>query len=239
MSKRRWTDAADVEKSTSSSSCGGLLSPADSAATSTNSQLTWVIKTMLDADMCSSSTEQLHVPELAAVSETAMNPVQYLAVLLLALGANAYIQGGPSPLSVYVLRLGPGEEILTSLVKFVQEKNLKAPFVITCVGSVTKATLRLANSDALNTNEIIYLNERLEIVSLVGTLNEHAHLHISLGDKDGKTVSGHAMGDLEVFTTAEIVIGELVSLEFTREMDERTGFPELVIRPSSENVTSA
>ncbi|OCT77752.1 hypothetical protein XELAEV_18028847mg, partial [Xenopus laevis] len=146
--------------------------------------------------------------------------------------------GGPSPLSAYALRLGPGEEILTSLFKFVQEKRLKAPFVFTCVGSVTKATLRLANSDALNTNEIIYLKERLEIVSLVGTLNEEAHLHISLADKDGKTIGGHAMGDLEVFTTAEIVIGELSNLEFTREMDEHTGFPELVIRPRSENITS-
>ncbi|XP_063775870.1 bifunctional protein GlmU-like [Pseudophryne corroboree] len=163
-----------------------------------------------------------------------MGAVQYLGMLLLASGASAYIQEGPSSLSVYALRLGPGEEIVTSLFKFVQEKNLRAPFVMTCVGSVTKATLRLANSDAVNTNEIIYLKERLEIVSLVGTLNEHAHLHIALSDKDGKTIGGHAMGDLEVFTTAEIMIGELSDLQFSREMDERTGFPELVIRSRSE-----
>ncbi|XP_044147715.1 bifunctional protein GlmU-like [Bufo gargarizans] len=168
-----------------------------------------------------------------------MNPVLYLWFLLLASDTFAYNQDGPSSLSVYALRLGPGEEIVTSLFKFVQEKNLRAPFVITCVGSVTKATLRLANAEAQNTNEIIHLKERLEIVSLVGTLNEDAHLHISLSDKDGKTIGGHAMGDLEVFTTAEIVIGELSDLQFTREMDERTGFPELVIRPRSENTTSA
>ncbi|KAG8583786.1 hypothetical protein GDO81_008548 [Engystomops pustulosus] len=168
-----------------------------------------------------------------------MNPILCLSLLLLASGTFAYIQEGPSSLSVYALRLGPGEEIVTSLFKFVQEKKLRAPFVITCVGSVTKATLRLANSDAQNTNEIIHLKERFEIVSLVGTLNEDAHLHISLSDKDGKTIGGHAMGNLEVFTTAEIVIGELSDLQFTREMDERTGFPELVIRPRSENTTSA
>ncbi|XP_041418590.1 bifunctional protein GlmU-like [Xenopus laevis] len=159
-----------------------------------------------------------------------------LGGLLFGSGGNALIQGGPSPLSAYALRLGPGEEILTSLVKFVQEKRLKAPFVFTCVGSVTKATIRLANSDVLNTNEIIYLKEKLEIVSLVGTLNEKAHLHISLGDKDGTTIGGHVMGDLEVFTTAEIVIGELSNLEFTREKDEHTGFLELFIRPRSENI---
>lgn len=87
--------------------------------------------------------------------------------------------------------------------------------------------------------QIIYLNQKLEIVSLVGTLNEHAHLHISLSDKDGRTIGGHAIGDLEVFTTAEIVIGELSDLQFSREMDERTGFPELVISPRTENTTSA
>ncbi|XP_075056825.1 bifunctional protein GlmU-like [Mixophyes fleayi] len=169
-----------------------------------------------------------------------MGPVQFLGLLLglllLASGTSAYIQEGPSSLSAYALRLGPGEEIVTSLFKFVQEKNLTAPFVITCVGSVTKATLRLANADSLNNNEIIYLKEKFEIVSLVGTLNEHAHLHISLSDKDGKTIGGHAIGDLEVFTTAEIVIGELSDLQFTREMDERTGYPELIIRPRSENI---
>uniref|UniRef100_A0A4W3K1T6 PPC domain-containing protein n=1 Tax=Callorhinchus milii TaxID=7868 RepID=A0A4W3K1T6_CALMI len=136
---------------------------------------------------------------------------------------------GASTLSVYAVRLSPGEEILTSLIKFVQDKKLKAAFIITCVGSVTKATLRLANAIATNTNQIIELKGNYEIVSLVGTLNEDAHLHINLADMEGHTVGGHVLGNLEVFTTAEIVIGECCSFEFTREMDDRTGFPELVI----------
>uniref|UniRef100_UPI00398E86F4 bifunctional protein GlmU-like isoform X1 n=1 Tax=Pristiophorus japonicus TaxID=55135 RepID=UPI00398E86F4 len=154
-------------------------------------------------------------------------------------GANSVLScndAGPSSLSAYALRLSPGEEIVTSLITFVKDKKLKAPFIITCVGSVTKATLRLANAIASNTNEIVHLNEKFEIVSLVGTLNEVAHLHITLADKDGRTIGGHVMGDLEVFTTAEIVIGECGGLEFTREMDERTGFPELVISSRTKQV---
>ncbi|XP_031438052.1 bifunctional protein GlmU-like isoform X2 [Clupea harengus] len=137
---------------------------------------------------------------------------------------------GGSALRVYALRLGPGEELFSSLLSFVEERKLRAPFIITCVGSVTKATLRLANATAENTNEVIRLQERFEIVSLVGTLNKDAHLHICLSDKDGKTVGGHVLGDLEVFTTAEVVIGEAAELQFSREMDARTGFPELVIQ---------
>ncbi|XP_039384320.1 bifunctional protein GlmU-like isoform X2 [Mauremys reevesii] len=147
-------------------------------------------------------------------------------------------QAGPSAFSVYALRLGPGEDIVTSLLQFVEDKKLKAPFVMTCVGSITKATLRLANATASNTNQIIHLNERFEIVSLVGTLNKAPHLHICLSDKDGKTVGGHVISDLEVFTTAEIVIGECTGLQFTREMDDRTGFPELVISSRSEKYAS-
>ncbi|KAF0023959.1 hypothetical protein F2P81_024589 [Scophthalmus maximus] len=139
--------------------------------------------------------------------------------------------GGGSALRVHAVWFGPGQELLGSLQAFVQERRLRAPFVLTCVGSVTKATLRLANATASNTNEVIQLSGRHEIVSLVGTLNPEAHLHVCLSDAEGRTVGGHVLGDLEVFTTAEVVVGEAVDLRFTRETDERTGFPELVVGP--------
>lgn len=78
--------------------------------------------------------------------------------------------------------------------------------------------------------QVIRLQERFEIVSLVGTLNTEAHLHICLADKEGRTVGGHVLGDLEVFTTAEVILGEATDLHFTREMDSRTGFPEQVVQ---------
>ncbi|GLD56976.1 uncharacterized protein AKAME5_000925800 [Lates japonicus] len=138
--------------------------------------------------------------------------------------------GGGSALQVHAVRFSPGQELLGSLQAFVEERRLRAPFIITCVGSVTKATLRLANATATNTNEVIHLSGRFEIVSLVGTLNPDAHLHICLSDATGRTVGGHVLGNLEVFTTAEVVVGEAVDLRFTREMDEDTGFPELVVQ---------
>lgn len=81
--------------------------------------------------------------------------------------------------------------------------------------------------------QVIHLSGRYEIVSLVGTLNRDAHLHISLSDAEGRTIGGHVLGDLEVFTTAEVVIGEAADLLFIREMDDQTGFPELVVGPRS------
>jgi predicted DNA-binding protein with PD1-like motif len=77
-------------------------------------------------------------------------------------------------------------------------------------------------------------NEYYEIVSLVGTLsclNGH-HLHISLSDKNGNVIGGHVFGELNVFTTAEVTIGECLDMNFNREMDAETGFDELVITKS-------
>lgn len=76
---------------------------------------------------------------------------------------------------------------------------------------------------------MLHLSGRFEIVSLVGTLNPEPHLHISLADRQGAVVGGHLLGDLNIFTTAELLLGEAEQLLFSREHDPRTGFPELVV----------
>lgn len=77
---------------------------------------------------------------------------------------------------------------------------------------------------------MLHLSGHFEIVSLVGTLNPEPHLHISLADRNGTVVGGHLLGDLNIFTTAELVLGEAEQLLFSREQDPRTGFPELVVK---------
>lgn len=90
--------------------------------------------------------------------------------------------------------------------------------------------LRLANATATNKNETVSLQERFEIVSLTGTISRHGcHLHMALADHQGNVVGGHVLEGCEVFTTAEIVIGECVNQVFSREHDEDTGFDELVV----------
>jgi uncharacterized protein len=74
-------------------------------------------------------------------------------------------------------------------------------------------------------------NEHHEIVSLVGTLsnNDASHLHISISDKNGLVKGGHVMSGCKVFTTAEVVLGVLNDLKYTREYCEQSGFDELVV----------
>ena len=82
---------------------------------------------------------------------------------------------------------------------------------------------------------MIELNDKHEIVSLVGTLSDGSgHLHASLSDAKGGVVGGHVVGDMVVFTTAEVVIGECEQITFKREMDHMTGFSELTVYPREQ-----
>ena len=79
--------------------------------------------------------------------------------------------------------------------------------------------------------QVVTYEEHFEICSLVGTLSGQAgHLHVVLGRADGSTLSGHLVGDCQIFTTAEVVIGECEQAVFSRPHDVHTGFDELQVR---------
>lgn len=129
-------------------------------------------------------------------------------------------------LITYALRLRPGQDLRVELEKFTKAKRLRAGFILTTVGSLQKASLRMANQS----NATLF-EDKFEIVSLVGTLSpDGPHLHLSISDGTGKTIGGHLVEGCIIYTTAEIVIGELKGVRFTREKDAQTGYQELRIR---------
>lgn len=129
-------------------------------------------------------------------------------------------------MTVHAIRLQPGQDLKRELDAFAKAAHLQAGFVITCVGSLRKVAIRPANQ-----HQALLREEKFEIVSLVGTLSpDGSHLHISLSDSTGTTIGGHLLEGNEIFTTAEIVIGEAEHLEFRRESDPVTTFKELTIK---------
>ncbi|MBM7072822.1 DNA-binding protein [Shewanella sp. 202IG2-18] len=124
------------------------------------------------------------------------------------------------------VRLKPGEDLKLSLEKFIKRHEIQAGCILTCVGSLKNASLRLANSENILSKEGPF-----EIVSLVGTFSLNgSHLHISISDDKGMVIGGHLLEGNKIFTTAEVVILELNNHQFTRSFDENTGFDELVIK---------
>lgn len=96
---------------------------------------------------------------------------------------------------------------------------------MTCVGSLRHAALRLADQPSTTEYEA-----KFEILSLVGTLSpDGPHLHIALADSAGTTIGGHLQAGNLIYTTAEIVIGELDQPVFTRPIDPETTYDELAI----------
>jgi predicted DNA-binding protein with PD1-like motif len=128
-------------------------------------------------------------------------------------------------MKTYALRLRPQQDLRLELEAFAKANDLKAGFIMTCVGSLRHAALRLANKD-----ETTHYEDKFEILSLVGTLSpDGPHLHITLADGAGKTIGGHVQAGNLIYTTAEIVIGELDDVIFSRPIDPETTYDELTI----------
>lgn len=123
----------------------------------------------------------------------------------------------------HALRLLPGQDLKVELLRYVEEHDIEAGYVLTCVGSLTDYNLRFANQDSGSTG-----GGHFEIVSLVGTLSIHgSHLHASIADGTGEVLGGHLLDGNIIYTTAEIVIGESPNLVFDRVLDEETTYKEL------------
>jgi predicted DNA-binding protein with PD1-like motif len=135
-------------------------------------------------------------------------------------------------MKTHTFRIKPGNDLKAELEKFVKENDISAGFIITCVGGLSQATMRMAG--ALPDKQDIRTYEGdFEITSLVGTLSINGvHLHIAISDNEGKSFGGHLKEGTIIHPTAEIIIGEDERAIYTRELDDETGFPELVVQKS-------
>lgn len=136
-----------------------------------------------------------------------------------------------SKANFYTIRLKPHQDLQVELMKFAEVQKLKAAFVATCAGSLEQLNLRYANQSAG-----MKQSGHFEILSLVGTFNNaSSHFHLSVADSTGKTIGGHLLEKNLIYTTAEIVIGELPKVEFGRELDSTYGYQELYVKPKKKN----
>jgi predicted DNA-binding protein with PD1-like motif len=123
-------------------------------------------------------------------------------------------------------RLGPGQDLFDSIEQVVKQNNIEAGCVLSSVGSLTHATLRLANRDYYNEYE-----DHFEIVSMTGTVSVHgSHIHVAISDGDGLTTGGHLVSGCKIYTTAEIVLAIFEDVVYRRELFENdSGYEELSV----------
>lgn len=135
-----------------------------------------------------------------------------------------------STMQTLSFRLAPGQDLQDEIEKLVQLHRIEAGLILTCVGSLRRVSLRLANQPSASE----FVDQFWEIVSLVGTISIHgSHLHASVANSKGETIGGHLTSGNAVYTTAEIVIGVLNDVKFTRERDQTYGYDELNVIPNA------
>jgi predicted DNA-binding protein with PD1-like motif len=131
---------------------------------------------------------------------------------------------------IHIFRLRPGDDLLESIRAYAAAHHLRAAVVLTAVGSLTHASIRYANQPDASQS-----SGHFEIVSLVGTIEEGGeHLHLSLAAENGTMIGGHLMPGCKIYTTGELVLGELQGARFTRELDkDGSGWEELKVYPAT------
>jgi predicted DNA-binding protein with PD1-like motif len=122
-------------------------------------------------------------------------------------------------------RFTPGEDLRDAIERLAHEHHVEAGCILTAVGSLTVARMRLAGAPT----SAKFIGP-FEIVSLSGTVSPSGvHLHVSVAGADGKAMGGHLVHGCVVHTTVEIVLADLAGVRFVRLPDATTGYKELNI----------
>jgi predicted DNA-binding protein with PD1-like motif len=128
------------------------------------------------------------------------------------------------------IRLTPGQDLRAALEAAVLAQNCHAAFVLSGIGSLSTADIRLAGAE-----QPTRLTESMEILTLSGTVavdggKTTSHMHIAVSTSTGQVLGGHVAPGCIVRTTAEMLLALLPEWQFSREPDANTGYDELVVR---------
>ena len=129
---------------------------------------------------------------------------------------------------IHIIRIKPDQQIVDEILRYCEDKGIKSGVIISLVGS-----LKDVNLGFLKELPGKYISKKiegpLEIVSGTGTIalkdgEVVLHIHIVISDEKG-AVGGHLVSGT-IFSTAEVVIGEL-NEQLERYKDDFTGLNEL------------
>ena len=126
---------------------------------------------------------------------------------------------------IFVVRLPTDGDLLKSIEDFAEKVGVEAG-VLWVVGAVRKAVVKYYNQKEKKYSKIS-LDFPLEILSCTGNISKFkgkimAHVHLVLGDKEGKTFGGHLDEGTTIFS-AEMFLLEVKNTVLEREYDEVTG----------------
>ncbi len=123
---------------------------------------------------------------------------------------------------VVVIGIQPGEMLLETIRKAIEEKGVRNGAVVSGIGTLKTCTMHYINhTDFPPSNTFWTMEKPLELLSVSGVIADgEPHLHIVVSCKDEAVYAGHLEPDSEVLYLAEIVILRFDGLALTRKLDE-------------------
>jgi len=123
--------------------------------------------------------------------------------------------------SAYVFRVPEGEELLSYITKFAKVSGVKLGLVL-AIGALRGCKLGYYDQRA-QMYEVLELEEEVELVSALGNVSVRegepfVHMHVSVGRRDGTTLSGHLI-EAKVFVAEVFLLGVEGGPELAREKE--------------------
>ena len=121
---------------------------------------------------------------------------------------------------IHALRVRPGQKLMSEITSYCQRKHISSTVIIGIIGAVKNAKLGIPPQDRFGYVYRDYTSPR-SILSSQGSISSYNdelvfHIHMILGGEEG-FAGGHLV-EAEVFSTAEVIIGEL-DYQLYREYD--------------------
>lgn len=125
----------------------------------------------------------------------------------------------------YLGQLPNGSDLLESLTELVQKQNIRVGR-IQGIGATTHAVVAFYDQNTKKYNPLEFKGQ-MEILNLNGNISirdgkPFVHVHILLGDPDGKVFGGHLLPGTTLFA-CEVFIEEFEGEELVRSYEEKTG----------------
>ncbi len=134
-----------------------------------------------------------------------------------------YDMVGTAEQRVWLLVFEAGDRVLEAILRFANEADVRA-CEVRGIGALSDVSIAFFDRDSRRYEELP-VSEQVEVLALLGNITlgpeaeRRAHLHVTLGRRDGTTLGGHFI-DGTVWPTLEVFVRE------TAGVIRRTADPE-------------
>ena len=127
----------------------------------------------------------------------------------------------PGAADVLVIGFEPGELLLESLQRAIDEQGVRNGAVVSGIGTLTTCTLHcITHTNFPSDNHFWTLEKPLELLSVSGVIaGGEPHLHVVVSCGEDEVYAGHLEPGAEVAYLAELVVLVFNDLPLTRRRD--------------------